>query len=285
LASDLREECVPDGDVVFATAYQTAFSVNRYSERKGSKFYLIQSYESWSGPEERVRASWSLPLHKVVISRWLLNTAVSFGEAGRTDYIPIGLDFSHFKITTPIDQRQVPRVCMLAHPNEIKGTNDGLTALEIVRSEMPELQAVLFGTHPRSSWLPDWIEYEQLPSLERLLTIYNSCQAFLHPSWQEGWGLPAAEAMACGCALVSTANYGVMEFAADGETALFAPVKAPAELAKQLLLVLHDEELRHRIARNGSERIQYFTWDRAVESLEKLLIQKTSEKTAVSAYA
>jgi glycosyltransferase involved in cell wall biosynthesis len=277
LAPDLREEFVPDGDAVFATAYQTAFRIDDYSERKGCKFYLIQAYESWNGPEDMVRASWHLPLHKIVISRWLRNIADGFGEADRTSYIPIGLDFARFKATTPIERRRTPRVGMLAHPNEVKGTKDGLAALEMVRAELPDLQAVLFGTHPRSADIPDWIEYVYRPSPERLPAIYNSCQAFLHPSWQEGWGLPAAEAMACGCALVSTANGGVMEFAANGETALLAPVKAPAELAKQLLLMLRDEKLRHRIARKGSEHIQQFTWDRAVNSLEKLLIGKTGK--------
>lgn len=277
LVPDLREEFIPDGDAVFATAYETALCVGEYGERKGRKMYLIQSYENWNGPDDKVRASWHLPLHKIVISRWLMNIAGSFVEADSTDYIPIGLDLPHFKITIPIDQRQTMRVGMLAHPNEIKGTKDGLAALEIVRAELPNLQVVSFGTHLRSTDLPDWVEYVHRPSPEQLLEIYNSCQVFLHPSWQEGWGLPAAEAMACGCTLVSTANGGVMEFAANGKTALLAPVKAPAELAKQLLRALRDEKLRHRIARKGNERIQQFTWDRAVNSLEKLLVEKTGK--------
>jgi glycosyltransferase involved in cell wall biosynthesis len=277
LVPDLREEFMPDGDAIFATAYKTAFWVNGYGERKGYKFYLIQSYESWSGPDDEVRASWLLPLHKVVISRWLMNMAHAYREEDRTDYIPIGLDFSKFRITAPIDRRNTPRVGMLAHPNENKGMRDGIAALEMVRAELPGLQAVLFGAHPRGAEVPAWIEYARQPSQEQLLDIYSSCQAFLSPSWVEGWGLTAAEAMACGCALVSTANGGVDEFATNGESALLAPVKAPEELARQLLRVLRDEKLRFRIARKGSEQIGQFTWDRAVNSLEKLLIEKTGK--------
>ncbi len=273
LVPDLREEFIPDGDVIFATAYETAFWVNSYGRRKGRGFYLIQSYENWRGPDDRVRQSWLLPLRKVVISQWLMNIARSYGEEDRTDYIPIGLDFSQFRITTPIDQRNTPRVGMLAHLNENKGTKDGISALEMVRAEVPGLQAALFGSHPRNAEIPEWIEYVRQPSQEQLVDLYNSCQVFLNPSWVEGWGLTAAEAMACGCALVSTANGGVNEFAANGKSALLAPVKAPEELAKQLLRVLRDEKLRSRLAREGSKQISQFTWDRAVSSLEKLLVE------------
>ena len=275
LVPDLREEFIPDGDAIFATAYQTAFWVNDYGKRKGGKFYLIQSYEDWNGPEDEVRKSWLLPLHKVVISQWLMNMALQYGEEDRTDYIPIGLDLTHFRITVPIDKRKTPRVGMLAHPNENKGMKDGIAALEIARAELPDLQAVLFGTHPRSAGIPEWAEYVYRPSSEQLVELYNSCQVFQNPSWAEGWGLPAAEAMACGCALVSTANGGVNEFAANDRSALLAPVKAIGELARQSLRLLRDEKLRRRIAQDGNKQVQQFTWDRAVNSLEKLLVDNT----------
>ncbi len=275
LVPDLREQFIPDGDVVIATAYQTAFWVNDYSERKGRKFYLIQSYEDWNGPEEEVRKSWLLPLHKVVISKWLMNIAQRFGEDGRTDYIPIGLDLTQFRITSPINERKTPRIGMLAHPNQVKGTDDGIAALEMIRTKLPDLQAVLFGTPPRRQNLPQWATYICQPSREQLVELYNSCQVYLNPSWAEGWGLTAAEAMACGCALVSTSNGGVNEFATNGRSALLAPVKAVDELARQSLRLLLDEKLRRRIARKGGEQVQQFTWDRAVNSIEKLLVEKS----------
>lgn len=273
LVPDLREEFIPDGDAIFATAYKTAFRVNGYDERKGRKFYLIQSYESWSGPDNEVRASWLLPLRKVVISQWLMKTAEWYGEADRTDYIPIGLDFEQFRITLPIEERKAPRVGMLAHPNENKGMKDGIAALGMVRAELPDLQAVLFGTHPRDAEIPEWMEYVYRPSPEQLVELYNSLLVFLNPSWVEGWGLTSAEAMACGCALASTANGGVNEFAANGGSALLASVKEIDELARQTLRLLRDEKLRHRIARKGSEQIRQFTWDRAIDSLEMLLAE------------
>lgn len=278
LIPDLRERFVPDADVIFATAYETAFPVARYSTSKGAKFYLLQSYETWSGEESRVSASWKLPLQKVVVSRDLLGVAARLGEAERTTYIPIGLDFSLFRILRPITARTTPRVGMLAHPNLIKGTQDGVAALGIVKEQFPELQVSMFGTEARSEKIPDWMEYVRCPSQPDLVELYNSCQVFLNPSWKEGWGLPAAEAMACGCALVTADNGGAREFALDRVNSLLAPIKRPELLAEKMIELLANHDLRIRLAETGSQAIQRFSWQCAVDSMEQLLVQYTGRE-------
>jgi L-malate glycosyltransferase len=272
LIPDLREQFIPDADAIFATAYDTAFHVSGYTANKGHKFYLLQAYETWQGAEDKVKASWQLPLHKVVISRWLLDIARELGEAERTTYIPYGLNFSHFRITTPVTERLAPRVAMLAHPHKNKGVQDGLEALQTVKARVPKLEAVLFGTQARSNELPAWIEYVQQPTQEKLLELYNSCRVFLNPSWTEGWGLPATEAAACGCALVSADNGGIHEFAIHNETALIVPIKQPQLLAEALLKLLTDRALCNKFGAAGARWVQQFTWERAVDALEKLLL-------------
>ncbi|MEP7337858.1 MAG: glycosyltransferase family 4 protein [Acidobacteriota bacterium] len=278
LVTDLRERFIPAGDAIFATACETASPVFSYSSKKGRKFYLIQSYETWNGEEHSVQASWKLPLHKIAISRQLIRQADDLGESARTSYIPNGLDFSIFNLTIPIPDRASPRIGMLAHPNEAKGMKDGIQALQYVKGSVHDLQAVLFGTEPRCDDMPEWIEYVQRPSQRQLVELYNSCRIFLNPSWAEGWGLPASEAMACGCALVSADNGGVNEFAVDEENALVAPIKCPELLAEKMMRLLSDDALRIDLATAGHQSIQTFTWDRAVDSLEQILFQQVSRK-------
>ena len=78
--------------------------------------------------------------------------------------------------------------------------------------------------------------------------------------------------MACGCALVAASNDGVREYAREGETALLAPIKDPQTLAVRLLHLLSDDVLRQRVARTGHEHIRTFSWKRAVDTMEKLLM-------------
>jgi len=89
--------------------------------------------------------------------------------------------------------------------------------------------------------------------------------------------LPAAEAMACGCALVAAANHGVQDFSEHEITALHAPIKQPAALARQLLRAVRDDALRLRIAEAGHQRIQRYTWERAVDAMEALLLNGRRE--------
>ncbi len=272
LVADLREKFIPPADAIFATGYRTAPWVNNYNANKGRKYYLIQHHETWDGPAAEVNQTWRLPLHKIVIAQWLLKLAQQFGEAARVTYIPNGLDFSRFGIDAPIAARPPLRVGMMAHSFVWKGTADGIAALTAVKEKLPALQAVFFGVHPRPAEAPAWIEYQQQPSATQLRALYNSCAVFLHPSWTEGWGLPAAEAMACGCALVAADSQGVREFAATGENALLAPPNQPAMFARSMLEVLENTSLRHRLAKAGHKKIQEFTWEKSVNALEELLL-------------
>jgi glycosyltransferase involved in cell wall biosynthesis len=271
LTPDLREERIPDGDVIVATAFQTAFPVAQYGAEKGRGYYLIQSYEDWMGEEEEVRKSWQLPLQKIVVSRWLERRAHELGEGVRTVRIPPGLDREEFRLREVIQRRRRPRVGMLAHPLTIKGTRDGVTALGLVRQRIPNLEAVLFGTTSRPLDLPEWIEYRQSPSPTALVALYNECQVFLHPSHLEGWGLPAVEAMACGCALVAAHNEGVDDFAEDGVTARLVPIRSPERLAEALEQLLTEEALRHRLAEAGLRKVAEFDWSTTVDQMERTL--------------
>ena len=196
LVPDLREAHIPRGDAVFATSWHTAPWVNRYAASRGKKFYLVQHYETWAGPRDQVDATWRMPLHKVVIARWLWELGESFGERSRMTYIPNGIDVDRFRLQTPIESRDRYRVAMLHHWYEWKGTSTGLAALERVREQLPQLDLVLFGNQPRGPGVPTWATYVESPQGEELVRLYNSCAIFVHPSWAEGWPLPPAEAMA-----------------------------------------------------------------------------------------
>lgn len=277
LTESLQENNIPDGDVVIATACETAFPVSEYSVSKGRKIYLLQSYENWKNKDSDVQVSLKLPLFKITVSRNLYETVLKIAEPDHVAHLPIGIDLSSFKVITPINKRLVPRVAMLAHPGQEKGMIDGLQALDMVRQHIPNLQVILFGTQPRFDVIPDWVEYIRLPSQSKIIEIYNSCQVFVSPSWIEGWGLPASEAMACGCALVSADNGGIHDFANDGFNAYIVPAKQPELLALKIHKLLSDNETRHKMVSAGVESIRQFSWKRAVSSMEKLLYQMTAE--------
>ncbi len=270
IVDSLEEKNIPKGDLIIATAWQTAEWVNRYGQDKGEKFYLIQHYENWSGPEERVKATWKMPLKKIVIARWLAEKAKEMGEVV-VAHIPNGLDFNHFYITRHMEKRNPKRIGMLYHKYDWKGSKDGIAALRVARDKFPDLQAVLFSTYSPGPDVPDGAEFHKNPSPNKLLEIYNSCGIFISSSWYEGWSLPSAEAMACGCALATTDSLGVREYAFNEKTALISAPKNPEELAHNIIRLILNNNLRISLAESGHRFIKNFTWEKAVNEFEKTI--------------
>lgn len=271
---------VPDGDAVVATFWATAEYVIGFPREKGTKFYLAQDYGAWAGPKERVDGMWRASLYKIVISRWLYDLGVEIGvPENELIYVPNGIDHGTYRIVNPIAGRP-PQVAMLYHKLAWKGSGDGIEALESVKIRYPKLRVVLFSIFPKPENLPKWIVYRCDPTQEEVVgSIYNGSSIYVCPSWSEGFGLPPAEAMACGCAIASTDCGGVRDFAEHEVTALLSPPKDPPALANNIIRLLNDDDLRIRLARAGNERIQKFTWKRSVSVFERALRDRIGQRT------
>ncbi len=271
VCEDSTKVSPPPVEALFATAWQTAELVAAAAGGEG--FYLVQGYETWSSDDaEAVRSTWRLPLRKIVVSRWLEEVAEELGVGAETTYVPIGLDQELWGVDRPSEGRP-PRVGAAFAP--YKDPADAVAALEAARDSVPALEAVGFGTEERPAELPPWVEYERRPDAVALRHLYNSCSVFMQASRNEGWGLPAAESMACGCALVTYDSGGSREYACDGETALVAE-PGPEHLAAAIARLDGDRELRLALARRGREKVREFTWERAVEGLEGVLAGSVS---------
>jgi glycosyltransferase involved in cell wall biosynthesis len=92
-----------------------------------------------------------------------------------------------------------------------------------------------------------------------LLTLYNTCKMFVFPSWHEGFGLPALEAMACGRAVIGANTSSIPEVIARDD-ALFDPFDETA-IASKLLQVITDDAFRIELENHGALQAQKFSWE------------------------
>lgn len=272
LVPDLSDHGVPDADVVVATAWNTAVAAARLSQRKGAKYYLVQHYELMHGAKEEVDATWRHPMRKIVISRWLEQIGRELG-ASNMRYIPNGIDFDHFRLLTPPRKRPM-HIATLNHSQPFKGVSDALAALEMYHERYPRVPVTMFGVPHRGYDIPDWVRYVHNPDQDSLVRdVYNQATVYLGASLSEGFGLPAAEAMACGCAFVGTDIGGFREFATHEKTALLCPPGDRELMCENLVRLTQDVALRFRIQHEGTEHIRQFTWERAANALESYFLE------------
>lgn len=268
LTLSLNYRHVPKSDIYVCTSPYTAMYVKEYPTE--NKYYLIQDYENWGAvTDEKLIETYHYPLKKIVISNWL---AALMKENG-CDYTLIrnGFDFDYFKQCTDVETRDKYTVGIMYRPATVKGFNYGKEALNIAKGEFPQLKVNIFGIEPRPEELPEWYTYYQAPNKETHNKIYNESSIYIGCSSVEGWGLPIGEAMICGAAVACTNNKGYLEMAKDGETALVSPIKDVQALANNIIRLIKDDELRHRIARNGNEFIKQFKWDSSYKKLKETL--------------
>jgi len=96
---------------------------------------------------------------------------------------------------------------------------------------------------------------------DELTLWYNAASLLVMPSLYEGFGMPIAQAMACGTPVVASNSSSIPEVAGDAGR-LVDPLDSAA-LANQMAIVLDDDGERNRMARAGLVQASRFTWDQA----------------------
>lgn len=105
----------------------------------------------------------------------------------------------------------------------------------------------------------------------RLVSLMQAASIFVYPSLYEGFGLPAAEAMACGIPTVASDRSSLPEVVGDAGL-LFDPGR-PDELANSIARLLDDTSLKTELGNRGWRRAQGFRWDESAGLMEQLFLQ------------
>lgn len=259
---------IADADICFGTWWQMAYAINGLPDSKGKKFNLIQDYEIWGQQQDKVDASFSLPLHHLVIARYLQELVTEKTNGKIPEHIPNAIDTNRFTISNPIRERKHGSIIMMYSEEPRKGTGFGITALKKVHEQFPGLDVQLFGVYPEPSGLPAWMHYVQRP--DNLPALYNRASIFISPSLGEGWALPPAEAMACGCAVVCTNIGGHRDYAIQDSSALLVDAEDADGLAEKIIYLINNDSERKSLAERGNRLItEEFSWNHSVQLLEK----------------
>ena len=240
---------------------------------------------------EKVKVAYFRPMIRAATKRSEVLVAVSAGTARRLEEvlapdaqvitIPHGVDHDRFSATPGDGDAEAlrglgvrpPYIAFVGTMEPRKAVPTLIEAFARLAPRNPDLRLVLAG---RDGWGTEavraavagsgfatrilrlrWVPDGSLPALLR------HAEVVAYPSFEEGFGLPALEALACGAPLVTTAGSPMAELA--GDAALTIPPGDPHVLAKAIESLLADPERRGELRKLGPEVAALRTWEASAQ--------------------
>jgi alpha-1,3-rhamnosyl/mannosyltransferase len=96
----------------------------------------------------------------------------------------------------------------------------------------------------------------------------QAARLFVYPSLYEGFGLPPAEAMACGIPTIASNGSSLPEIV--GDAGILVDPNNTSELSRAIIRVVGDSSLAEDLAQAGPSRVARFNWKSAANSMNQI---------------
>jgi len=258
----------------------------------GSEF-LVKNYA------EKMLNQWAINRASLVLfnSHFTKLLAIQKGYRLPSSFIvTMGADHDVFKPGLPVAQLrqklnlQGKRVILtVGRLSERKAQDTVIRALPQVFTAIPQAVYVLAGLPTlqaefqqlaKELGILDRVLFLGIVSQSELPYLYNLADIFVLVSRQsskgevEGFGIAVAEAALCGVPAIVSDNTGLVEAILPGQTGLIVPQDSPNELARTLLTLLQDDDLRFKMGLAARQHaLQALTWEQKASELYHLIRQ------------
>lgn len=168
-----------------------------------------------------------------------------------------------------------------------KGVDVLLHAIALVVRERTNLKCVLVGNGEDRYKLEslvhelnisNYVHFAGAISQSDIYSAFKGFDILVVPSREEGFGLSAIEAMACGVPLVASAVDALCELVIDGETGILVPSCDPSALAMALNSLSNDPKMISRLKSQALANVfPSFSFEGYKSGLMRVLKNKTSD--------
>jgi len=260
-----------DDDFVIATFWTTLAAAWAIAPEKA--LHLCQGYEGAFTAYQPIRAeidaAYRLPIPKLVVARSLIDVCRQFTDD--VTYIGQIVDDDFFRARTPPENAPM-RVLLCGESQvDLKGIAEGYGAAAHARwfHQKFDLIRVSPWAPSREEPLDAVQEFHVALNTREMTRLVHSCDVLIAPNHrEEGFGLPAAEALASGIPVVMTSIPSYRSFDDRHDYALFAPQENAVELGEKLIEVLSDADLRNRLRARGREVAEQWRSSKVAERME-----------------
>ncbi len=216
--------------------------------------------------------------------------------SSKISVIPPGVDTRHFYPIAKDEAKEVVGVPLNTHTilfvgriEPLKGIDLLIQAISIIQKN-GELQCcphnlVIIGGEPNAKTeemnaemarLQDMVDELKIENFviflgkqnqQMLPYYYSAAEVVVMPSHYESFGMVALEAMACGTPVVASQVGGLAFLVRDGVTGFVVPGNDVQTLAKRLVELIKNKELRDKLGSNSSEYAQLYAWENISEKM------------------
>jgi glycosyltransferase involved in cell wall biosynthesis len=266
----------PDAAALASLSRRGSFGV-------GYVYHLIAGRERndlrtvWSKADERVGLG-LLRRHARFVFVSNGETEAALAKRGlstvRTD---VGIDLSNLQPRA--SGRRPPRALFLARMVQSKGVLDAVRVWQRVRVSVPDARLLMAGDGPvraagmrkaEELGVADVIDWPGFVSDDEKARLLAETSVFLAPSYEEGWGISVAEALAAGLAVAAYRLPTLDELFPDAY--LGAPPGDVEGLADAAVRLLSDEDFRAELAARGRTVAERYDISRVAEfELDQIL--------------
>lgn len=263
----------PDADFLIATWWETVEWAVKAPARCGRPVHLMQGYEMFPFlPAERVRRTYEEEIPKIAVSQWIADQVER--HHGRA---------STAVILNSVDSQAFPMKAFVAHDpirlgfvySSFGGKNSALIPPLARALERRGIAAEFVAFHSEPITLPGFEgllrESYLKPQQADIPAIYQSCDLWLWPSLEEGFGLPILEALSCGTPVVAGLAGAAPDVIRTGVNGYLCPAE-PETFADQIAqyLALPPEE-RRQMSEAARATVLAWSWQDAARRFAAVL--------------
>jgi glycosyltransferase involved in cell wall biosynthesis len=241
--------------------------------------HLCQGYEGLISYYQPILAdierAYALPLPKLVVSRSLEPICRRFTDD--VTYVGQIVEEELYRRRTPEEGTPLRVLVSGQADADLKGIDDAYGAAAHARWDHQKFDLVRVSPWAplKSEPLETVHEFHVALTTAEMTRLLHTCDVLLAPNHEEeGFGLPAAEAMAAGIPTILTEIPAYLSYAEPRDYALFAPARDPEALGERLIELLGDEELRERLRVRGREVAEQWHAEQTAARLEQFFLAR-----------
>lgn len=267
-------QAIPEADIIICSGASSV--IDCYLAKKApvihfeqGETYIFEFDAVDAASQDLLQKAWLLPVARLAVSHGLANVIKNnFNREPKV--IHNALDPQYFYPPQHKKRANVPRILLVgSEQSHFKGLPLIWAALDAVRQRGHNFDLVWVTPSQPSKEIEGKVVLK--PSQKELGDIYRCSDIYICGSYYESFPLPPLEAMTCGCAVISTRNIGVLEYAVDGYNCLLTNIGDPQGIAEAVIKLLDKPEEREQLIQGGYATAQKFSWSKIISELEKYM--------------